>query len=83
MSIRVTVTLDDDVVERLKQRSRAQGISLRQTINDVLRTGLLALERPVSQRKFRVEPKHMGVSPGLNYDNISQVLELGEGDAHR
>ena len=83
MSIRTTVTLDDDVFERLQQESRKRAVPFRQAINDILRSGLLAAQRPAGRRKFRVEPRHMGTRPGLNYDNVSALIELGEGDSHR
>lgn len=41
MSIRTTVTLDEDVLERVKQESRARGASFRDTLNELVRTGLL------------------------------------------
>jgi hypothetical protein len=83
MSIRTTVTLDEDVVERLKEASRARGIPFRQAINETLRVGLLAKEEPTARRKFRIDPRHMGVRPGLNYDNLSALLELAEGENYR
>ncbi len=83
MSIRTTVTLDEDVFERLKQASRTRGIPFRQALNDTLRVGLLAKEEPAARRRFRIEPRHMGVRPGLNYDNVSALLELAEGENYR
>ncbi|HYZ87577.1 MAG TPA: hypothetical protein VE621_24390 [Bryobacteraceae bacterium] len=38
MSTRTTVTLDDDVLERVKRESRSRGASFRDTLNDLLRT---------------------------------------------
>jgi len=83
MVVRTTVTLDDDVFGRLKQISRAEGIPFRQALNDVLRAGLLAREEPAGRRKFRIEPRHMGVCPGLNYDHVRALLELSEGEGYR
>ncbi len=36
-----------------------------------------------SRTPFRVKPRHMGIIPGLSYDNIEHVLEIGEGEWHR
>lgn len=84
MSIRTTVTLDEDVVERLKKRARANGLPFRQVINDVLRSGLLVDHKKTQELPpFRVKPKHMGTIPGLNYDSIEALLEFGEGENHR
>ncbi|HVW07321.1 MAG TPA: CopG family transcriptional regulator [Bryobacteraceae bacterium] len=82
MSIRTTVTLDDDVIERVKQESQSRGASFRDTLNELVRTGLLhAQDKPV--RTLKVKPWPMGLKPGLSYDNIEALLEYGEGEWHR
>jgi len=83
MSIRTTVTLDEDVLERVKQESRSRGTSFRATLNDLLRTALLrAAERP-NRGEFRVNPTLMGYRPELNYDDVESLLEYAEGENHR
>ena len=44
MSIRTTVTLDDDVVARVKRESRSRGASFRDTLNDLLRAALVGID---------------------------------------
>ncbi len=84
MSIRTTVTLDEDVVERLKQESRSRGIPFRQALNEILRSGLAADQSaPFARRVPAIAAKHMGTMPGINYNSIEGLLEIGEGDAHR
>jgi len=82
MSIRTTVTLDDDVLERVKRESRSRGASFRDTLNDLLRTALSIQSRP-RRRTLKIEPVPMGYRPGLNYDNVESLLEYGEGEQHR
>ncbi len=82
MSIRTTVTLDEDVLERVKSESRARGASFRDTLNDLVRAGLLNVQSPTA-RRFVVKPASMGYRPGLNYDDIESLIEYGEGDQHR
>ena len=83
MSSRTTVTLDDDVLERVKAESRARGISFKQAVNDLLRRGLIS--PPPSRREpFRVKPRDMGEPrPGVNFDCIGELLEYLEGPMHR
>jgi hypothetical protein len=82
MSIRTTVTLDEDVLERVKQESRTRGTAFRTTLNDLLRAALVnAQNKPV--RTFKIEPTHMGFNPALNHDSIEALLEYGEGELHR
>jgi len=83
MSIRTTVTLDDDVAIRLKRESQSRGASFRDTLNDLLRAALLGVDNKPRGRTLRIEPMHMGYKAGLNYDNIESLLEYGEGDLHR
>jgi hypothetical protein len=83
MSIRTTVTLDDDVVARVKRESQARGASFRNTINDLLRTALVQAGNKPRRRTLSIKPTHMGHKPGLNYDNIESLLEYGEGEQHR
>ncbi len=82
MSIRTTVTLDDDVIQRVKRESRARGASFKETINDLLRAALL--EKPKPRRKpFKIRAMNLGYRPGLNYDKIEQLIEYAEGPWHR
>jgi hypothetical protein len=83
MSIRTTITLDDDVAARVKHESQSRGASFRNTINDLLRVALLTSGDKPRQRTLQIKPTHMGYKPGLDYDNIESLLEYGEGDQHR
>jgi plasmid stability protein len=83
MSIRTTVTLDDDVVARVKRESQSRGASFRNTLNDLLRAALLGVDNKPRRRALAIHPTHMGYKPGLNYDNIESLLEYGEGDRHQ
>lgn len=83
MSIRTTVTLDEDVIEKVKQESRARGASFRVTLNDLLRTALLKTQNKPRRSNFRVKPFHMGYRPELNYDDIEGLISYAEGEDHR
>jgi len=83
MSIRTTVTLDGDVLERVRRESRSRGASFRDTLNDLLRAALLSLDDTPRRRKLKIKPTHMGYRAGLNYDAIESLLEYGEGERHR
>jgi hypothetical protein len=83
MSIRTTITLDDDFYERLKQESKTRGMPFRQTINDVIRSGFLAGKVKLKTTPFEFKTFPMGTYPGISYDNTEQLIELGEGEFHR
>jgi plasmid stability protein len=82
MSVPTTVTLDDDVLDRVKRESRSRGASLRATVNDLLRKALSPESQP-RRRTLTIKPAHMGYRTGLNYDQIESLLEYGEGKQHR
>lgn len=84
MSIRTTVTLDDDVVETLRQESKARGLSFKQTLNEMVRDGRAFRQKIRMERKpFKVKATPFGLKPGLSYDNIEALLSYGEGEDHR
>lgn len=83
MSVRTTVTLDDDVVDRVKRESRSRGASFRDTLNDLLRAALLQVDKAPRRRTLEIKPAHMGGRAGLNYDDVESLLENGEGERHR
>jgi hypothetical protein len=83
MSIRTTVTLDDDVVERVKCESKVRGTSFKSTLNELLREALVqVMTKP--RGAFQVVPVIAGRRvPGLNYDKLEELLEYSEGPLHR
>jgi hypothetical protein len=86
MSIRTTVTLDEDVLESARSFSRQHGIAFRQALNELVRRGILfekEAETAQAAQPFRVEPQHMGFRAGLNYDDVSELIEHLEGPSHQ
>jgi hypothetical protein len=54
MSIRTTVTLDEDVVARVRRESLSRGASFRDTLNDLLRAALLGVDYKPRRRALRI-----------------------------
>lgn len=82
MSQRTTLTLEDDVMARLREASRRTGRPLKAVVNDAIRAGLSA-KTAGRRRPFRVEAQAMGLRPGVDLDDISGLLERLEGPEHR
>ena len=80
--MRTTVTLDEDVAARLKAEIRKSGKPLKQVVNEALREGLEAPRRKKLSR-FKVKARPLGLYPHLNYDKISELIEIAEGPLHR
>jgi len=84
MTVRTTIVLDNDVLERLHQESRLREISFREALNGAVREGLLAAEQRRQQpATFRVEPFSVGLRQGLTYDSVSALLAIGEDERAR
>ena len=83
--MRTTLTLDEDVAERLKTEARRSGKPFRTVVNECLRLGLSS--RPKGRRQgppFVVRARDLGaLRPGLSLDNIGDLLEAAEGPLHR
>lgn len=82
--MRTTLTLEDEVAVRLERLMKARGLGLKQAVNEVLRSGLAAIDegtrtpRPLfRQTTFRMEPL-VG-----DLDDIGEVLARAEGEAYR
>jgi hypothetical protein len=82
--VRTTLTLDEDVAARLKSVARRTGRTFRDVVNDALRRGLARAPSDPSREPFRVKTRDLGrLKPGLNLDNIGELLEQVEGALHR
>ena len=72
--MRTTLTLDPDVANLVEMRRQASNQSLKETVNDLLRLGLVAAARPAT-KPFVVKSRALGLLPGMSYDNIGELLE--------
>lgn len=82
--MRTTITLDEDVAEKLQtEMRRKRSNNFKETLNDVLRRGLLARRELGTAKPFKVRARRLGNKTGLNYDNIGELLEQLEGSSHK
>lgn len=81
--MRTTLTLDEDVAAQLKAEMRSSGQSFKETVNYFLRLGLHTRERAQSVRPFVVRARELHPRPGLDFDNIAELVEQIEGPRYR
>jgi len=67
--MRTTLTLDEDVADRLRALARERKLPFKQVVNAVLRRGL----GEGSQDPLRIQARALGLRPGIDLD---QTLEL-------
>jgi plasmid stability protein len=82
--VRTTLTLDDDVAAAVERRRREHRHSLKEEVNELLRVGLLHVDRESSAvAGLQVEPWDAGECLVGSLDNVSAVLAIAEGEDHR
>lgn len=76
LSMKTTVTLDDDVMRELTARAKRSGKSFKQMLNDSLR---LAFSLPRSSiqkmRRFRVHPHSSPFRAGIDIHKLNQLAD--------
>jgi hypothetical protein len=74
--MRTTLTLDDDVMAKLKAEMKRTDKSFKQTVNELLRLGLNVRGSASPTKRFVVEARDLGdTKPGVNLDNVGELLE--------
>ena len=81
--VRTTITLDDDVKAKLDHEIRKNRKSFKEAVNYYLRLGLNAPARTKPAKKFIVRVRPLGLSAGLSYDNVEELIEQLEGPLHK
>ncbi len=62
---------------------RRSGRSFKEVVNDLFRSALRGRHERERRRPFHVEPRDLGLRPGLRYEFVGDVLEQVEGPPHR
>jgi hypothetical protein len=81
--MRMTLSIDDNVMDRARAVAVKLRAPFRTIINEALRDGLDQVEQPEKHRHYKTEPHAMGLRPGLNLDNIHELLAQIEGEDSR
>jgi hypothetical protein len=78
VSVRTTLTLDEDVAAKLDAEARRSGRPVRAVVNEALRAGLeaAAIRKPPP---YRVQARDLGLRPGFEIDDIWGLIERVEG----
>jgi hypothetical protein len=79
--MRTTLTLDDQLARDLKRVAHESGKPFRQVVNEALRAGLRALDRPEPQ-PYRLRPVSMGQTrSGIDLDKALQLADELENES--
>lgn len=81
--MRTTLTLDDDVIAKVREDMRRTGKSFKETVNENLRVALIFKTDQKPKKKFVVHAKDMGKGPTSSFESASELIEFLEGPLHR
>lgn len=82
--MRTTLTLEDDLAQRLKKLANSTERSFKHVVNETIRRGLSRGEGPAEEReRFRVRPQACGFRPGLDPQKLNQIYDDLEMEEHR
>ena len=82
-TMRTTLTIDDDVLDRARDLSAKLRKPFKTVINEALRAGLDQVEKPAERRRYKTKPHKMGLKSGRDLDNIQELLSVIEGENSR
>lgn len=81
--MRTTITIDDKIAHNLKElKKKNPNKSFKEIVNQTLAQGL-AISSNAETANFIIEPLKAVPHKHLNFDNISKLVEVAEGDFHK
>jgi hypothetical protein len=81
--MRTTLTIDDDVLDRARATAERLRTPFRRVVNEALRVGLQAVEKPLQGQPYRTQARRLGLKAGHSLDNIQELIAQIEGEASR
>lgn len=81
ITVRTTLTLDDDLSGLLAKRARELGISFREVVNRTIRAGLGEAAKPRARAVPKTIPHSFGFKPGIDLDKLNQLADELEAEA--
>lgn len=83
MGVRVTLSLDENLAAEIQKAADRSGRSFEETVSDSLRLFVRSHPASVPPSPFEVRAKALQARPGVDFDDIEELLEQAEGPAHR
>jgi hypothetical protein len=81
--VRTTLAIDDSTYARLQAEMRKRGCSFREVVNESLRHGLDALQRPSRRQRVELPTFPGGPRPGIDLDKVCELLDEADGPLWR
>lgn len=82
--MRLTIFLDDDLVDHCRRLSHLTGLSVEELVNLALRGGLVRMGPPGQQTEnLCTNSVDLGTCLFAKVDNVAEVVAFAEGDGYR
>jgi hypothetical protein len=78
--MRTTVTIDDELMARIEDLRRREGLSFREALDRLLRRALLGGATPPRPRRYRTVARELGLLPGVDASRLNQLVDDLEAD---
>lgn len=79
--MRTTITLDDDIADKIEILRNEQNMSFKQAVNLLLRQGLEARLQQPSSKRYSSQPRRLGLRPGYDSVRLNQLVDELEANA--
>lgn len=75
ISMRTTVTIDDDLAAQVETMRRREGLSFKVALNHLLRLGVQAKSTPPKPKRFRTPTRKLGLKPGIDPTRLNALID--------
>jgi hypothetical protein len=73
--VRTTLTLEDDLADKLKALAERQRKPFKQVVNEVVRRGLASTVPAAPSQPFSVRPFRSAFQPGVDPEKLNQRID--------
>ena len=80
--MRTTLTIEDDLAQKLKNAANRQRKSFKEVVNQTLRRGLAPLGGKPTQRKISLKTRSLAYRRGVDEVKIKEMLDDLDVDEH-
>ena len=73
--MRTTLTLNDELAAMIEAERKKTGMTMKETINQLLEEGLRGSKQRPKPRRFRTKPVRMGLRAGIDSTKLNQLID--------
>ncbi len=78
--MRTTLTIDNDLIAKIDNLRRREGLSFKGAVNELLRAGVQYRAKPPKPTHYRTQPRRLGLHTGFDPAKLNQLADELEAD---